>query len=50
MYSLFIKMRKQANIYDNYKYDEFDKFQNNNDFKMGFLVGSKITQTVLKDL
>ena len=50
LYSLFIKMRKKANIFDNYRYDNFDRYQNSKDFKLGFLMGSKITQNVLKDL
>lgn len=50
LYHLYIMMRKKANIFDNYRYDNLDKYQNSNDFKKGFLMGSKITQNVLKDL
>lgn len=50
LFNLFIKMRKKGNIFNGYKYDEFDSSQNSEEFKKGFLVGAKIASLILKDL
>lgn len=49
LYDLFIQMKKKGNIFNGYKYDEFDNCQNSADFKKGFLIGARIAATILKD-
>lgn len=49
LYKLFIQMRKKANIFNDFKYDEFDNCQNSTDFKKGFLIGARIAAIILKD-
>lgn len=42
LYTLYINMRRQILIHDNYKYESNDPLINSNDFKSGFFAGIKI--------